>query len=107
MDILHRAHQDAQPPADAWAHDCPQFTGHRPQGMTTERMAARKAKLASWLRQGLIRLGPTFIKIGQQFSTRVDVLAPEFVKVRTGLPLQWHLRCAGAKLWACTAAGAN
>jgi hypothetical protein len=23
---------------------------------------------------------PTFIKIGQQFSTRVDVLAPEFVK---------------------------
>ena len=51
------------------------------QGMTPERTAARKAKLASWLRQGLIRLGPTFIKIGQQFSTRVDVLAPEFVKV--------------------------
>ena len=55
------------------------------QGMTTERMAARKAKLAAWLRQGLIRLGPTFIKIGQQFSTRVDVLAPEFVKVHPDL----------------------
>lgn len=27
-----------------------------------------------------MRLGPTFIKIGQQFSTRVDVLSPEFVK---------------------------
>jgi predicted unusual protein kinase regulating ubiquinone biosynthesis (AarF/ABC1/UbiB family) len=33
-----------------------------------------------WLREGLVRLGPTFIKIGQQFSTRVDVLSPEFVK---------------------------
>ncbi|KAF5832281.1 ABC transporter-like protein [Dunaliella salina] len=29
---------------------------------------------------GLVRLGPTFIKIGQQFSTRVDVLSQEFVK---------------------------
>lgn len=40
----------------------------------------RKKDLAVWLREGLVKLGPTFIKIGQQFSTRVDVLAPEFVK---------------------------
>ena len=33
-----------------------------------------------WLREGLVRLGPTFIKIGQQFSTRVDVLSPEFIQ---------------------------
>ena len=48
--------------------------------MTPERVSERKRKLASWLREGLIKLGPTFIKIGQQFSTRVDVLSPEFIK---------------------------
>ena len=50
------------------------------QGMTPKRVSQRKTKLASWLRDGLIKLGPTFIKIGQQFSTRVDVLSPEFIK---------------------------
>lgn len=49
------------------------------KGMTPERVTARKCSLAAWLREGLIRLGPTFIKIGQQFSTRVDVLSKEFV----------------------------
>lgn len=48
--------------------------------MTPGRVKERKAGLAKWVREGLIRLGPTFIKIGQQFSTRVDVLSPEFVK---------------------------
>lgn len=48
--------------------------------MTPDRIADRKAKLAIWVREGLVKLGPTFIKIGQQFSTRVDVLSPEFVK---------------------------
>ena len=50
------------------------------QGMTPERVRERKIGLAKWVREGLIKLGPTFIKIGQQFSTRVDVLSPEFVK---------------------------
>lgn len=49
-------------------------------GMTTEAVSARKKELAIWLREGLVKLGPTFIKIGQQFSTRVDVLSPEFIK---------------------------
>lgn len=49
-------------------------------GMTPENVSTKKRELARWLRKGLIRLGPTFIKIGQQFSTRVDVLSPEFIK---------------------------
>ncbi len=48
--------------------------------MTPDRVKERKGKLAVWVREGLVKLGPTFIKIGQQFSTRVDVLSPEFVK---------------------------
>lgn len=50
------------------------------EGMTPTAVSARKKELAIWLREGLVKLGPTFIKIGQQFSTRVDVLSPEFVK---------------------------
>jgi hypothetical protein len=49
-------------------------------GMTPQNVSSAKAALAIWLREGLVRLGPTFIKIGQQFSTRIDVLAPEFIK---------------------------
>eukprot|EP00955_Chlamydomonas_euryale_P064349 358951-Chlamydomonas_euryale.AAC.6 len=48
--------------------------------MSPAATSARKTELAVWLREGLVKLGPTFIKIGQQFSTRVDVLAPEFIK---------------------------
>ena len=48
--------------------------------MTPERVTQRKTKLAVWLRDGLVKLGPTFIKIGQQFSTRVDVLSAEFIR---------------------------
>ena len=32
------------------------------------------------LRDTLIRLGPTFIKIGRLLSTRVDVLPPETIQ---------------------------
>jgi len=59
-------------------------------GMTPEAVSARKRELAVWLREGLVKLGPTFIKIGQQFSTRVDVLSPEFVKELEKLQVGGH-----------------
>jgi hypothetical protein len=44
-------------------------------------------------------LQPTFIKIGQQFSTRVDVLSPEFVKELEKLQVRTQPRpAAGAGL---------
>lgn len=48
-------------------------------GMTEEKKALRRKALAIWLKENLLRLGPTFIKLGQQFSTRVDILAQEYV----------------------------
>lgn len=50
------------------------------EGMSEGAVSGQRAALAAWLREGLVKLGPTFIKIGQQFSTRVDVLSPEFIK---------------------------
>ncbi|KAK8934789.1 hypothetical protein KSP39_PZI015156 [Platanthera zijinensis] len=48
-------------------------------GMTEEKKLIRRKTLAKWLKESILRLGPTFIKIGQQFSTRVDILAQEYV----------------------------
>lgn len=47
--------------------------------MTEEKRVQRRKVLAKWLKENILRLGPTFIKIGQQFSTRVDILAQEYV----------------------------
>lgn len=43
------------------------------------RKKARLEKQAVWLRQSLIGLGPTFIKIGQALGTRADLLPLEYV----------------------------
>ncbi|KAL5212568.1 hypothetical protein ABZP36_023415 [Zizania latifolia] len=48
-------------------------------GMTEEKRVMRRKVLAKWLKESILRLGPTFIKIGQQFSTRVDILPQEYV----------------------------
>lgn len=48
-------------------------------GMTEPKKVQRRKVLAKWLKESILRLGPTFIKIGQQFSTRVDILAQEYV----------------------------
>ncbi len=44
------------------------------------RKQARLEKQALWLRESLIDLGPTFIKIGQALGTRADLLPLEYVK---------------------------
>ncbi|KAL3684596.1 hypothetical protein R1sor_002618 [Riccia sorocarpa] len=49
-------------------------------GKTEEKVKEKRRGLAKWLKEGLLRLGPTFIKIGQQFSTRVDILPQEYVE---------------------------
>ena len=46
----------------------------------TRKSAAQRA-LAAWTRDNLLALGPTFIKLGQLFSTRSDLLPAEFTEV--------------------------
>ncbi len=41
---------------------------------------ARLEKQAVWMRESLISLGPTFIKIGQALGTRADLLPLEYVR---------------------------
>ncbi|GJP44196.1 hypothetical protein CLOM_g3584 [Closterium sp. NIES-68] len=48
-------------------------------GITEAKKVEKRQDLARWLKEGLLRLGPTFIKIGQQFSTRSDLLAQEYI----------------------------
>ena len=46
----------------------------------SEKKEARLQKQALWLRDSLIGLGPTFIKIGQTLGTRADLLPLAYVK---------------------------
>ena len=46
----------------------------------SEKKTARLEKQAVWLRDSLIGLGPTFIKIGQALGTRADLLPLAYVK---------------------------
>lgn len=47
---------------------------------TDEKKAIRRRRLAIWIRETLLDLGPTFIKVGQLFSTRADLFPAEFVE---------------------------
>lgn len=48
--------------------------------VTTEKKTARRRRLAVWIRETCLSLGPTFIKVGQLFSTRADLFPIEFVE---------------------------
>ncbi|MCS7030691.1 MAG: AarF/ABC1/UbiB kinase family protein [Gloeomargarita sp. SKYG116] len=51
-----------------------------PGGPTPEKRAARRRRIAIWVRESLLDLGPTFIKVGQLFSTRADIFPAEYVE---------------------------
>ncbi len=51
-----------------------------PGGMTPEKMGERRRKQAIWIRETFLELGPTFIKLGQLFSTRADLFPAEYVE---------------------------
>lgn len=51
-----------------------------PGGMTDEKKALRRRRIAVWIRETLLDLGPTFIKVGQLFSTRADLFPVEYVE---------------------------
>jgi predicted unusual protein kinase regulating ubiquinone biosynthesis (AarF/ABC1/UbiB family) len=50
------------------------------KGVTEEKKIARRRFQAIWVRETLLDLGPTFIKVGQLFSTRADLFPAEFVE---------------------------
>ena len=49
-------------------------------GVTEEKKNARRRIQAAWVRETLLDLGPTFIKVGQLFSTRADLFPGEYVE---------------------------
>lgn len=60
-----------------WLYKKPwSYTG----GITEEKQKLRRRNQAVWIRDTLLDLGPTFIKIGQLFSTRADLFPTEYVE---------------------------
>lgn len=51
-----------------------------PGGITEAKQATRRRAQAIWIRNTLLDLGPTFIKVGQLFSTRADIFPVEYVE---------------------------
>ncbi|NJM71956.1 MAG: AarF/ABC1/UbiB kinase family protein [Scytonema sp. RU_4_4] len=51
-----------------------------PGGVTEAKQVARRKAQAIWIRNTLLDLGPTFIKVGQLFSTRSDIFPGEYVE---------------------------
>ncbi len=49
-------------------------------GYSEEKLLKRRKKQAKWIRESLLELGPTFIKVGQLFSTRADIFPAEYVE---------------------------
>ncbi|MEO0948094.1 MAG: AarF/ABC1/UbiB kinase family protein [Cyanobacteria bacterium J06641_5] len=54
-------------------------------GYSEQRRDARRRARAVWIRETILELGPTFIKVGQLFSTRADLFPAEYVEELTKL----------------------
>lgn len=50
-------------------------------GASEEEVSAARVDAATFIRDGLLRLGPTFVKLGQVVSTRTDVLPTEYTNI--------------------------
>ncbi|KAL5861697.1 hypothetical protein ACOSQ4_002993 [Xanthoceras sorbifolium] len=49
-------------------------------GFTEDKQKNRRRRTASWIRERALQLGPTFIKLGQLYSSRPDLFPSEFVE---------------------------
>ncbi|CAK9207855.1 unnamed protein product [Sphagnum troendelagicum] len=49
-------------------------------GFTEDKQKVRRRRAAAWVREKILQLGPTFIKLGQLSSTRSDLFPAEFVE---------------------------
>jgi predicted unusual protein kinase regulating ubiquinone biosynthesis (AarF/ABC1/UbiB family) len=56
-----------------------------PGDYSPEKRQKRRKSQAIWIRESLLELGPTFIKVGQLFSTRGDLFPTEYVEELTKL----------------------
>lgn len=54
-------------------------------GFSEEKQKKRRKKTAAWLKERVLQLGPTFIKLGQLSSTRSDLFPREYVDELTKL----------------------
>jgi len=56
-----------------------------PGGYSKEKLLKRQKEQAVWIRENCLELGPTFIKMGQLFSTRADLFPAPYVEELTKL----------------------
>ena len=67
----------------------------RKKGATEDEIVDAQIEAATFVRDGLLKLGPSFVKLGQVAATRTDVLPKTFIDVLKNTPrrsarIQWQ-----------------